>query len=325
MYRRGRFPVASSRSGQSAGQPGPWRPSLRSIGAARLVTVPRTGPCGLSVPPDRPGTTALASLTAQISPMTALMFQISLAPPDRPEPAAPRPRRSRAAKTRRRRGRRRLVTWGSVAIVAVVLVGVGFYLAQPTPKPKPFITTLQNGEFTAVPDACKAISAAVLGQILAGKPGKPVQISSSAGDSECTYQVDAKPIFRELDIKVQAFGPNLIAPGNGSATSYAAYSFDQGRRRWPSRPKRGGAAGRDHIDPWPWRPGVQCGAGLSPGQGHHRPGYRVPAVQERAGHDQLVGNASGGFGPVSTGLLEPGAVSVARDLLAVVKSQPTEG
>jgi hypothetical protein len=213
-----------------------------------------------------------------------------------------------------------------VAIVAVVLVGVGFYLAQPTPKPKPFITTLQNGEFTAVPDACKAISAAVLGQILAGKPGKPVQISSSAGDSECTYQVDAKPIFRELDIKVQAFGPNLIAPGNGSATSYAAYSFDQGRQALAKPPKHAASppAAIESI------PGLGSRA-FSAAQVFHQGKvitdrdtvylqYRNALVTI-----SLWANASGGFGPVSTGLLEPGAVSVARDLLAVVKSQPTEG
>jgi hypothetical protein len=247
--------------------------------------------------------------------------------PDRPDrPAIRRPRRSRAAETRRRRGRRRLVTWGSAAIIVVVLVGVGFYLAQPTPKRSPFVTTLQKGEFKAVPDACKAISASVLSQILAGQPGKPVQITASAGDSECTYQVDAKPIFRELDIKVQEFGPNLIAPGNGSATSYAAFSFAQARQAL-ARPSKHTSAPPATISSIRGLGTRAFTAAQVFHQGKVITDRDTVTLQYRNAliTINLWANDSKGFGPVSTGLLEPGAVSVARDLLTVVKSEPTQG
>lgn len=246
--------------------------------------------------------------------------------PSLPARVPRRPRRSRAAKTRRRRGRRRLVTWGSVAIVLVILVGVGIWLAQPTPKAKPFITSLQKGEFTAVPNSCKVISPSTLSQILSGTPGKSVQITSSAGDSECTFTVDAKPVFRELDIKVQAFGPNLIAPGNGSATSYAVYSLEQARQTLAKPPKHT-AAPPATITSVPSLGSRAFSAAQVFHQGKVITDRDTVQLQYRNAliTISLWANDSGGFGPVSTGLLEPGALSVARDLLAAVKSEPTQG
>lgn len=213
-----------------------------------------------------------------------------------------------------------------MAIVLVILVGVGIWLAQPTPKAKPFITSLQKGEFTAVPSSCKVISPSTLSQILSGTPGKPVQISSSAGDSECTFQVDAKPVFRELDIKVQAFGPNLIAPGNGSATSYAVYSFEQARQALAKPPKHT-AAPPATIKSVPGLGSRAFSAAQIFHQGKVITDRDTVQLQYRNAliTISLWANDSGGFGPVSTGLLEPGALSVARDLLAAVKSEPTQG
>lgn len=244
--------------------------------------------------------------------------------PHLPDPGARRPRRSRAARTRRRRGRRRLVTWGSVAIVLVVLVGLGIYLAQPSPKPQNFVTTLQKGEFKAVPNTCKAISASNLSQFLAGQPSKSVQTANSATDSECTYQVDAKPIFRVLDVSVQASTPNLIAPGDGSATSNAVYSFAQDRLAL-AKPTKHSVAPPATIRSIP---GLGSRA-FTAAQIFHQNGeidrvtimvqYRNVVITVK-----LWANDGGGFGPVTTGQLEPDALAAARDLLATVKTQPIE-
>jgi len=205
-------------------------------------------------------------------------------------------------------------------------VGVGFWLAQPKSQPKPFVTALQKGEFKAVPDTCKVISAPALSQVLAGSASKSVKTSSTAGDSECTYTVDAKPVFRVLDIKVQAFGPNLIAPGNGSATSYAAYLFTQGRQALAKPPKHT-ATPPASIRPIPGLGSQAFSAAQVYHQGKTTTDRGTVLLQYRNVliTISLWANASNGFGPVSTGDLQSGAVNVARDLLAAVKTQPTAG
>ena len=53
----------------------------------------------------------------------------------------------------------------------------------------------------------------------------------------CTYQFDAKPTFRVLELTITAYLPSLIAPGNGSATSYAIYTFGQTKAELVQPPK----------------------------------------------------------------------------------------
>lgn len=148
-----------------------------------------------------------------------------------------RPGRGRAAATRRRRSRRRLVTWGSVAAVAAIVAVAVHYLTQPSAPADPYVTALQKGEFSNVPNACKIISPSALSTYLNGRPSKTVQTFAAATKSECTFEVDAKPVFRELDITDEAYTPSLIAPGNGSATSYARYTFAQTRQELATPPK----------------------------------------------------------------------------------------
>lgn len=129
------------------------------------------------------------------------------------------------------------MTWGSVAAVAAVVAVAVYYLVEPSAPPRPYITTLQKGEFRGVPNACQVIPSPTLRQYLNGVPSKMVQTFASATKSECTNQVDSKPTFRELDITMQAYTPSLIAPGNGSATSYARYTFAQTKQLLATPPK----------------------------------------------------------------------------------------
>src|SRR6185437_4134484 len=163
------------------------------------------------------------------------------------EPRAPRaargggsrrPGRSRAAATRRRRSRRRLVTWGSAAAVAAIVAVAVYYLVEPSAPTLPYITTWQKGEFRDVPNACRVLAPSTLSGDLGGHPSKSVQTFAAATKSECTFQIDAKPTFRVLDISMQAYTPSLIAPGNGSATSYARYTFAETRQEL-AKPSKG--------------------------------------------------------------------------------------
>jgi hypothetical protein len=129
------------------------------------------------------------------------------------------------------------MTWGSAAVVAVIVAVTVYYLVQPSAPARPYVTTLLKGEFRDVPNACRVIAPASLSTYLNGHPAKAVQTFATATKSECTNTVDTKATFRELDTTIQAYQPSLIAPGDGSATSYARYTFSQTRQLLAAPPK----------------------------------------------------------------------------------------
>ncbi len=214
------------------------------------------------------------------------------------------------------------MTWGSVGVVAVLVAGIGYYFAQPSPLPKPYVTAFQQGEFRQVPNACRVVSKSALNTYLGGPPSKSVQSISDAAKSQCTYQVDAKPTFRELDITVSAYAPSLIAPGNGSATSYARYTFSQ-TRQVLAKPPRHTPQPAASITPI---------AGLGSEALSAVQIYHLGTVNDRVTvlvryHNVLItaslwATVGGGFGPVSLTQLQSAAQSAARDILAMVKAEP---
>jgi hypothetical protein len=231
------------------------------------------------------------------------------------------PRRGRAAAARRRRSKRRLLTWGAVAVALVVLTGVGIFLAQSPAKKSPFVTHLQKGEFRAVPDACKVIAAAALHQVMGGAP-RTIQPQQGQAQSECTFTVDATPVFRVLDVNMQALGASLVPVGNGNATANARYTFSQQVAQL-RKPKKNSA-----------QPPARTSPVAALGQ------QAVSAVQifhDRAATEKvtvlaryrnvlvsvsLQGQSGHGFGPVTVDQLRFAALSVARAALARVKAEP---
>jgi hypothetical protein len=231
------------------------------------------------------------------------------------------PRRGRAAAARRRRSKRRLVTWGGVAIAAVMLTGLGIYLAQSPAKKSPFVTKLQKGEFRVVPDACKVVGAAVLHQIMNGTP-RTIQPQQGLAQSECTFTVDASPVFRVMNVNVAALRASLVPVGDGSASANATYSFSRQAAQLRKPPKR-------TAQP-------PAAIAVVPGLGQQA----ISAVQtfsDKSATDKvtvlvryknvlitisLQGQSGHGFGPVTTGELRSGALAVARAALTEVKSEP---
>jgi hypothetical protein len=245
---------------------------------------------------------------------------------DQPARSIRRPGRSRAAATRRRRSRRRLVTWGSVAVVVVVLAGVGYFVNQQSPPPSRYVSHLLKGEFATVPNTCSVLTTTALTGYLGGQPGKGVQSASGAAKSECTYQFDAKPTFHVLDITVQAYAPSLLAPGDGSATSYAKFTFAQTRQTLAKPPKN---------TPQPPAtiksvPGLGSQT-ISALQVYHSAGTLIDKATFVTRFRNVLITTSlwatdgGGFGPVSMSTLKADALSAERSLLASVQSQPTAG
>ena len=245
--------------------------------------------------------------------------------PDGPDRDGRRAGRSRAAAARRRRSKRRLVNWGAVVLVIAIVAAAWWQLTRPPAAKSPYITSLQKGEFASVPDACKVIAASSLHAYLAGTPSF-VQPVSSKAQSECTYTVDVKPVFRVLNITVQAYAPSLTVPtGNGSATTAAKYDYGQQEQLLAKPPKN--------------TPLPPATLSSQPGLGDQA----VSAVQVISAvttsdrvtvlaryrnvlvQIYLSGQASGGFGPVSVSDLQSGALAVARAFLTAIKHQPTVG
>ena len=217
------------------------------------------------------------------------------------------------------------MTWGSAAAIAAI-AGVAIYFwLEPNAPVSQYVTSLQKGEFRDVPNACRVLAPSTLKTYLNGTPSKSVQTFGAATKSECTFEVDAKPTFRELDIVMQAYPPSLIAPGNGSATSYARYTFAQDRQVLLTPPK-GTAQPRATITPL---------SGLG--------GQAITAVQlfrQRLKTDRVTvlvrvhnvlitvyiwASVGHGFAPVSIPQLQNYAEAAARTSAAAVSRESTVG
>lgn len=229
-----------------------------------------------------------------------------------------RPGRSRAAATRRRRSRRRLLTLASVVAVVAVVVASVYYLRQPAAKPGGLITALQKGEYSKVPDACRAIPAAMLTEFVGAAPKllRPEQ-------GQCTFTVDAQRTFRELTVTIQALQPNA-GYGNGSATANATYNFAQ-RRAHLAKPPRHTPAPPAAITPiggvgdqaFAALQVFHVGAGAITNEVTVLIRYRNVLISSL-----LEGGARGSSAP---GELRAGALAISRAVLSAVMAQPVVG
>jgi len=211
--------------------------------------------------------------------------------------------------------------WGSVAIAAVALTGLGIYLSR-SPAPKsPFVTQLQKGEFRAVPDACKVVSASALHQIMNGTP-RTIQPQQGQAQSECTFTVDASPVFRVMNVNLQAMRASLVPVGDGSATANAKYTYGQQRALWLKPPKHT-AQPKASVTPVPGL-GQQA---ISAVQTFHDQSSTEKVTVLARYRNVLItvsvqGQSGQGFGPVTVGELRSGALIVARAALTGLRALP---
>ncbi len=233
-------------------------------------------------------------------------------------------RQGRAAATRLRKSRRRVYRWSAVGIVVCVVGAVIALIAtQSSPTPTPYVTSLLPGEFKSVPSACTSVSAAVLAQYLPGSGRTTTNQFSSATQSQCSFTVDAKPVFRLLEVSAQAYQPFAAASANGSASANASDNLDVARATLTQPPKR---------------------SPLSPAQITALPnlGQQAFAASQREQASGIVSDVvtvvvrdrnvlitvmlsaqeTPGFSPTPAATLQAGATAAARDMLAKVKAQP---
>jgi len=231
-------------------------------------------------------------------------------------------RQGRAAAARLRKSRRRVYRW-SVILVAVCIVAavIAVIVTESSPAPAPYVTSLLPGEFKSVPSAC-GVSSAVLGQYLPGHRTTTNQFSA-ATQSQCSFTVDAKPVFRLLEVSAQAFQPFAAASGNGSASQSASDSLAVAKAALVKPPKR------SLLSPAELTPLPQLGQQAFAAYQRETAGGIVSDVVTVVVRDRnvlitVVLNAqeSPGFSPTPAATLQAGATAAARDMLTKLKAQP---
>jgi len=139
---------------------------------------------------------------------------------------------TRQAAARSRRRSRLTWVWGVAALVVVVIAaGMLVLLGRQQPAPVAnggFVTTFQRGELRTVPNACTAVTGATLNQYLPGtrRVVAPQSLNGSA-QSLCNWTLDAPPLYRVLEVNVQAYAPSGLATGDGSATNAAIDAYQR--------------------------------------------------------------------------------------------------
>jgi len=232
-------------------------------------------------------------------------------------------RQGRAAAARLRKSRRRVYRWSAVG-VAVCVIGavIAVILTQSSPQPAPYVTSLLHGEFKSVPSACGAVTAPVLGQYLPGHRTTTNQFST-ATQSQCSFTVDAKPVFRLLEVSAQAFQPFAAASGNGSASQSALDSLAVSKATLAKPPKR------SLLSPAQITPLPQLGQQAFAAYQRETAGGIVSDVVTVAVRDRnvlitvvLSAQESPGFSPTPVATLQAGATAAAQDMLTKLKAQP---
>jgi hypothetical protein len=232
--------------------------------------------------------------------------------------------RGRAAATRARRSKRRLYALSGLAVIVILVVlgvtgNLPFLNSSVKSSNDGLVTTFQPGDITSAPNACQAVSPATLSQYLPGKRARAV-IRSGRSESQCTWTLDARPVYRVLEVTTQAFAPNLLSTGNGSATFSAIDAYDAALLAMQNPPK---AAHRPKAQLG--APGGLGNAAFIALQVWHTGGNTTDFVTVVARKRNalltvtlqgLDHAARGGYGPVSVTTLQTGALAIAHQVMA---------
>jgi hypothetical protein len=242
------------------------------------------------------------------------------------EPAAPPTRRlSRAAATRLRKSRRRVYRTGIFAIVLCIVGAViAVFATSSSPKPQPYVTSLQPGEFRSVPNACTSVTAAVLAQYLPGSGRTTTSQFSQATQSQCSFTIDAKPVFRLLEVTAEAYQPFAAASGDGSASANASDNLALTRATLANPGKK------SPLSPAQFAPVAHLGQRAFAASQQETAGGIVSNIVTVVVLErnvlitvELSAQRSAGFTATSVSTLQAGAMAAAGNVLAKVLTQPT--
>jgi hypothetical protein len=155
------------------------------------------------------------------------------AEPDQVEAFSERWRRrgseSRGDRRADRRRRRRLLAAGGGTAAVVIAVAVYFVTGGSGSSANlglgSLVTTFLPGELQQVPNACTSVPSAALGQYLPGQRKVAAPPLNAGANSQCTWTLDKPPLYRVLEVNIQAYSPSGLASGDGSATFAAVDAY----------------------------------------------------------------------------------------------------
>jgi hypothetical protein len=138
---------------------------------------------------------------------------------------------SREERRADRRKRRRLLLAGGGVVAVGIAVAVYFLTSGGSGSANlglgSLVTTFLPGELQQVPNACTAVPSGTLGQAVPGHPKMAAPPLNTGAQSQCTWTLDSPPLYRVLEVSMQAYSPSGLAPGDGSATFAAEYAYAQ--------------------------------------------------------------------------------------------------
>ena len=220
-----------------------------------------------------------------------------------------------------------MLVWVAAAVVvlAVAVVEVPKLLAHhPAPSPVGnLVTTFQPGEFQSVPAACTAVTTGTLGQYLPGTRRMVVPHSlDGRAQSMCDWTVDAPPVYRLLDVAVQAYSPSGLATGDGSATNAAIDAYQQAMQQ-KARPPKASHQPAAAITSLPGVGNAAFSALQVLGAGGDTTDLVTVVARDRnvlvtVVLDGLAHSPHGRYGHVSVPQLQAGAAAAARDVVAAL-------
>jgi hypothetical protein len=128
----------------------------------------------------------------------------------------------------RRKRRRMLIAGGGVAAV-VIAVAVYFLTGSGGNSANlglsNLVTTFLPGELQQVPNTCTSVPPGMLSQYLPGQLKTAAPPLNTGANSQCTWTLDKPPVYRVLEVNMQAYSPSGLASGDGSATFAAEDAY----------------------------------------------------------------------------------------------------
>jgi hypothetical protein len=207
-----------------------------------------------------------------------------------------------------------LVILSAVVVVFALVGGVGQGSAGPAPGF--VVTTFMPGELQRVPAACTMTPGAVLDQYLPGR-SRPAAAQPLEGQaaSQCSWTVDSPRTYRFMELAVEAFAPNGLASGNGSATQAARDAFVQAKiaKQFPPTKSRDPKAVVTPVS--------GLGQEAFSADQHFRRGAPLDMITVVARHRNVIvtvvfeARTGGAFGADPVGTLTAGAQAVANSAL----------
>jgi hypothetical protein len=142
--------------------------------------------------------------------------------------------------------------------------------------------------------------------------------------SQCSFTIDAKPVFRLLEVTAVAYQPFAAASGNGSASANARDNLAVARAGLAAPPKR------SPLSPAQITPLAKLGQQAFAAYQHETAGNIVSDIETVVVLErnvlitvELSAQGSAGFSPTPVATLQAGATAAASDVLAKVLAEPT--